>query len=139
MNMSHQLAFENRETYDTRLEGITIEARLVLGEESVICQAKIDTGGQACLFMREIAETLGIDIEAGHRRVFSTLAGSLTAYGHTVRLQTLGLEFDSLIYFPADYGLPRNLLGREGWLQKVRLAVIDYDSTLYVSPYRNPA
>jgi hypothetical protein len=137
--MSHQLTFATRETYDTRLEGITIEARLVLGEQSVICQAKVDTGGQACLFMREIAETLGIDIETGHRHAFNTLAGSLTAYGHAVRLHTLGLEFDSLIYFAADYGLPRNLLGREGWLQKVRLAVIDYDSTLYLSPYQNHA
>jgi hypothetical protein len=42
--MPHQLSFAGRETYDTRLEGITIEARLVLGEQSVVCQAKIDTG-----------------------------------------------------------------------------------------------
>lgn len=135
--MSHQLTFSTRETYDTRLEGITIEARLVFGDQSVICQAKIDTGGQVCFFMREIAETLGIDIETGHRHAFRTLAGSLVAYGHTVRLYTLGLEFDALIYFAADYGLPRNLLGREGWLQKVRLAIIDYESTLYVSQYQN--
>jgi len=32
--------------------------------------------------------------------------------------------------------LAGNLLGREGWLQKVRLAVVDYDSTLYISPYQ---
>jgi hypothetical protein len=134
--MPHQLTFAIRETYDMRLDGITIEARLGLGANSVICQAKIDTGGQACLFMREIADTLGIDVETGHRRVFNTLAGSLTAYGHTVSLTTLGLEFDSVVYFAADYGLPRNLLGSEGWLRKVRLAVVDYDATLYLGPYQ---
>jgi hypothetical protein len=64
-----------------------------------------------------------------------TLAGSLTAYGHSVTLYTLGLEFDSVVYFAAGPGLPRNLLGREGWLQKVRLAVVDYDAALYLSPY----
>lgn len=137
--MPHQLTFATRETYDTRLEGITIEARLGLGANSIICQAKIDTGGQACLFMREIAETLGVDIETGHRRVFNTLAGSLTAYGHTVSISTLGLEFDSMVYFATDYGLLRNLLGSEGWLQKVRLAVVDYDATLYLSPYQEQA
>ena len=89
--MPHQLTFAIRETYDTRLEGITIEACLALGAQSVICQAKIDTGGQACLFMREIADTLGIDIETGHRRVFNKLAGSLAGYGHTVTLSTLGV------------------------------------------------
>ncbi|MGH9834981.1 MAG: aspartyl protease family protein [Blastocatellia bacterium] len=134
--MPHQLTFAIRETYDTRLEGITIEARLGLGANSVICQAKIDTGGQACLFMREIAETLDIDVETGHRRVFNTLAGSLTGYGHTVTLSTLGLEFDSVVYFATDHNLPRNLLGREGWLQKVRFAVVDYDATLYLSRYQ---
>jgi hypothetical protein len=61
--------------------------------------------------------------------------GSLIAFGHSVTLHTLGLEFDSVVYFAADYGLERNLLGREGWLQKVRLAIIDYDSTIYLSPY----
>jgi hypothetical protein len=134
--MPYQLTFAIRETYDMRLEGITIEARLGLGANSVICQAKIDCGGQACLFMREIADTLGIDVETGHRRVFSTLAGSLTAYGHTVSLTTWGLEFDSVVYFATSYGLPRNLLGSEGWLRKVRFAVVDYDATLYLSPYQ---
>jgi hypothetical protein len=86
--------------------------------------------------MREIAETLDIDVETGHRREFNTLAGSLTGYGHTVTLSTLGLEFDSVVYFAADHNLPRNLLGREGWLQKVRFAVVDYDATLYLSPYQ---
>ena len=133
--MSHQLTFATRATYDTRLEGITIEACLVLGTQSVTCQVKIDTGGQACLFMHEMAETLGIAIETGHRRVFNTLAGSLPAYGHSVTLCTLGLEFDSLVYFAADYGLPGNLLGREGWLQKVRFAVVDYDAVLYLRSY----
>ncbi len=133
--MPHQLSFATRATYDTRLEGITIEANLISGAQSVICQAKIDTGGQACLFMREMADALGLDLEAGHRRVFSTLAGSLLAYGHEVTLQTLGLEFDSLVYFAADYGLPRNLLGREGWLQKVQLAVVDYKAELFLSLY----
>lgn len=44
LTMPHQLTFAIRESYDTRLEGITIEARLGLGANSVICQAKIDTG-----------------------------------------------------------------------------------------------
>ena len=67
----------------------------------------------------------------------NTLAGSLTAYGHTVSLTTLGLEFDSMVYFAADYGLLRNLLGSEGWLRKVRLAVVDYDAAIYLGPYAN--
>lgn len=136
--MLHQLVFSIREEYDTRSGGITIETVLRLGEENVICQAKLDTGAQVCLFRRTIGESLGIDIESGHRLELDTIAGSLTAYGHSVTLHTLGLEFDSVVYFAATDNLRRNLLGREGWLRKVRLAIIDDDSAIYLSPYSQP-
>jgi 8-oxo-dGTP pyrophosphatase MutT (NUDIX family) len=111
---------------------------LSLGKESLVCKAKVDPGAQVCLFKRELGEELGIDIESGYPRELDTLAGSLFSYGHTVVLHTLGLEFDSVLYFAESYGLRRNLLGREGWLQKIRLAIIDYDSTIYLSPYNEP-
>jgi len=137
--MAYQLSFNLHCQYDSLAGGITIEVLLRQGERVVTTAAKVDTGAQVCLFQREIAEELGIDVEKGDRLVVKTLAGSLASYGHTLTLHTLGLEFESLIYFAAEYGLPRNLLGREGWLQKVRLAIIDYDSTLYLSPYQNHA
>lgn len=133
--MAYQLEFELRQEYDSRAEGITIEANLSLGALKAVVQAKLDPGAELCLFQREIAERLGLAVETGHRIRIGTLAGTLTAYGHTVTLTTLGLEFESQVYFAADYGLQRNLLGRAGWLQKVRLAIVDYDSTLYLSPY----
>ena len=137
--MTYQLTFDFHCQYDSLAGGITIEVLLRQGERMATSQAKVDTGAQVCLFQREIADALGIEVESGHRVVVKTLAGSLTAYGHTLTLHSLGFEFGSLVYFATDYGLPRNLLGRQGWLQKVRLAIIDYDSTLYLSPYQNQA
>jgi hypothetical protein len=32
-------------------------------------------------------------------------------------------------------GLRRNLLGREGWLRHLQLALIDYENTLHLSQY----
>jgi hypothetical protein len=133
--MDYPLIFTTRAEYSPQESGLTIEVTLQLGEETVVARAKIDTGAQVCLFQREIGEQLGLNIESGHRCIIDTLAGSLLAYGHFIRLHTLGLEFDSIIYFAANPGLPRNLLGREGWLQKVKLAVIDYDTIIYLSHY----
>lgn len=133
--MPYQLTFNSRYEYSSFDDGITVEMALVLGEHIAACQAKVDPGAQVCLFQREIGERLGLDIEQGSRKLLKTLAGSLVAYGHSVTLYTLGLEFDSVVYFAADSGLSRNLLGREGWLLKVRLALVDYDSTLYLSSY----
>lgn len=133
--MAHQLNFDIRYKYDSIATGITVEVLLRLGESIAVSQGKVDPGAQICLFQRELADELGVNVTEGHRLEVVTLAGSLTAYGHSVTMQTLGLEFDSIVYFAADYGLSRNLLGREGWLQKVRLAIVDYDSTLYLGPY----
>jgi hypothetical protein len=64
-----------------------------------------------------------------------TLTGVFKAYGHEVTLVTFDLAFEVMVYFAADYGLSRNLLGRNGWLQQVRLGLCDYDEMLYVSAY----
>ncbi|MGH9854502.1 MAG: hypothetical protein ACREBD_32055, partial [Blastocatellia bacterium] len=130
--MPFSITFDIQQAYSSIEEGITIPTVLILGNITASFQAKIDPGAQVCLFQREIGEELGIDIESGDRiRLGSLTGGSLIAFGHSVTLHTLGLEFDSVVYFAADYGLERNLLGRVGWLQKVRLAIIDYDWTVY--------
>lgn len=137
--MPFTVAYDIRQRYKSLDEGITIETALILGTHSALLQAKIDPGSQVCLFQREIGEKLGIDIESGYRiRLGSLIGGSLIAFGHSVTLHTLGLEFDSTVYFAADYGLLRNLLGREGWLQKVKLGIVDYESTIYLSDYNQP-
>jgi len=133
--MAYQLTFQLNHTYNTLASGIQIQATLKLGEEVVLTEAKVDPGSQVCLFRREHGEMLGLTIESGHQIVLDSIAGTLVAYGHSVTLHTLGLEFDSAVYFAESYGLRRNLLGREGWLQKIRLAIVDYDSTIYLSPY----
>jgi len=89
------------------------------------------------MFAREIGEDLGLDIEAGAPMTLETLTGKFIAYGHELTLDLLETQFYSTVYFPAERGLRRNLLGREGWLQLVRLAIIDYDEELYLSLYND--
>ena len=133
--MLYHQTFQICHVYNSLVSGIEIQAVLKLRDETVLTEAKIDPGAEVCIFRREHGEWLGLNIENGHRIVLDGLAGSLVAYGHWVTLHTLGLEFDSMVYFAEQYNLRRNLLGRKGWLQKVRLAVVDYDSILYLSPY----
>jgi hypothetical protein len=135
MNMSFQLNFSRRHQYEDSDEGIPLLVILQFGGVETECDAKVDPGAQYCLFSREVAEQLGLDVESGVKSSFRTLAGSLVAYGHEVRLITLGVISDSIVYFAKDYGLPRNLLGRIGWLRRIRLAIIDYDQELYLSDY----
>ena len=88
-----------------------------------------------CLFQRAIGEALDIPIENGVKKRLETLTGVLTAYGHEVVLELLGLQLQTVVYFAESDEVRRNLLGRQGWLQLIRLGIVDYDSEIYLSLY----
>jgi hypothetical protein len=115
--------------------GITIPTLLGYDGRIVTATAKIDTGAEFCLFDRDYGERLGLPLEKGVPLTLETLTGRLEAFGHEVTLQTLGLTFQSVIYFSRYAGLPRNLLGRNGWLRNIRLGVVDYDNQILLSNY----
>jgi len=132
--MTFPIDFQKKETYPSLDVGITIRAILRYGNLQTGCAAKIDTGAQFCLFERGVADDLEIDVEGGYREKFSTLGGGVVAYAHEVELETLGLRFQSYVYFADSYAVNRSLLGRQGWLQLVKLGLDDYRSELYLSP-----
>ena len=133
--MPFQLSFTRREIYSSLASGISFETTLRFGEMFINCDAKIDTGAEVCLFQRAIGEAIEIPIENGLKKRLETLTGVLTAYGHEVVLETLGLKLQTVVYFAESDEVKRNLLGRQGWLQLIRLGIVDYDSELYLSLY----
>jgi hypothetical protein len=40
-----------------------------------------------------------------------------------------------MVYFFADERINKNLLGRIGWLDRVRFGLVDHDEELYLAPY----
>lgn len=130
----YQLNFQKKVEFQSLETGITIKTILRLGNIEFTTRAKVDTGSDICIFRREIGEYLEIDIESGYKKRLSTLVGGLSAFGHSLELETLGLKFETFVYFAEDYALDRNLLGRQGWLQLVKIGLDDYRSELYISP-----
>jgi hypothetical protein len=135
MDMTTQLTFAEEFRYRDDASGITIPVTVVCGGRTLRVYAKVDTGAEVCLFKSEHGEELGLAIEQGVPKVLNTLGGPLEAFGHEVTIQTGELAFQSLVYFAKYPGLPHNILGRQGWLRSLRLAVIDYDNLLYLSAY----
>jgi len=130
-----QLAFTQEYLYPEEVDGITIPTYLSYGDQNIVVNAKFDTGAACCLFRNEHAKDLGVPVEEGVYTILDTLGGPLEAFGHEVTIQTCDLAFQSIVYFAKYPNLRRNLLGRQGWLRKLRLAVIDYDNLLYLSAY----
>ena len=135
--MSLELKFEKLVNYDISKAGITVEVELRLSETSSVFEAKIDTGSTYCIFERIYGEKLGFDIEAGERQRISTTAGSFSAFGHWVTLTVEDFTFDSMVFFAQNESHNRNVLGRNGWLDRVIIAINDYDGKLYLSRYES--
>jgi hypothetical protein len=135
VGMPETLTFAKVYQYDTRDSGITIRIRLMSGDKVDEFPAKIDTGASCCIFERTHSELLGIDIESGVQQIFSAATGSFLAYGHEVTLSVLGIETMTTVYFAADESFTRNVLGRQGWLDKIRLGLLDYEGKLFLSSY----
>lgn len=130
-----RLDFEKLLRYDAAESGITVGINLAFSDKKVSFPAKIDTGSGLCIFERKYGEELGLEIENGLFQRIGTATGTFTAFGFRVLLEIEGFQFESLVYFAEDKNIRRNVLGRRGWLELVKVGLIDYEGKLYLSRY----
>lgn len=131
----YRIEFTAVHSYGGEREGISVPVVLKAGENSVRLAASIDTGATSCIFRNELAEALGLDPANATLKRFRTANSRFEAFGHEVGISVLGVTTFSTVYFFADASINRNVLGRVGWLDRVRLGLIDHDTTMYLAPY----
>lgn len=136
--MMETLTFKKLFLYDLRRSGITVPVKLAWGGSETELKAKVDCGSSACIFARNYGEDLGLAIENGHPQRFETVVGGFLAYGHEVTLSVFEFELVTTVYFAADHALSRSVLGRQGWFDRLRFGLVDYDGKLYLSDYNDP-
>ncbi len=129
------VSFDKVLEYNTLKTGITVLVVLQDGDKTVDFEAKVDTGATHCVFERKHAERLGIDVESGEPIHFITAAGNFDAYAHDVVLSVLEIETYTRVCFAKEESFTRNVLGRHGWLDRVKLGLIDYEGKLLLSAY----
>ena len=105
------------------------------GDNVVDLVASVDTGASSCLFESAYARELGLDLTSGVLKRFRTANSSFDAYGHEVEIDAFGIVTYSPVYFFAEPSIVKNVLGRGGWLDRVRLGVVDHDRMLYLAAY----
>ena len=130
--MFRSLKFEVSHRYESA-DGIDVPIELRVGNQKVELIVRLDTGAAHCIFERRYAEELGLDVESGRPQRFRTMTGSFVAYGHEVTLNTRGIEFSAIVFFAEAVAFSRNFVGRSGWLDRLRIGIIDYDRLLLLS------
>lgn len=130
-----RVTYRERVDYSNSESGIEVPISLTVGTSTVRLLAKVDTGAKFCVFQREYAEALGLEVETGTPQTMSTATGSFRSYGHTVTVKCFDWSYDAVVYFAAQPDFPRNVVGRYGWLQNLRVGIVDHDSLLLLSHY----
>ena len=131
----HQLSFTRLHSYAARDASITAQVALRSGAKVADLVASLDTGASQSLFENAYASELGIDLTSGVLTRFRTANSSFDAYGHEVEIDVLGIVTHSLVYFFAEPSIRKNVLGRGGWLDRVRVGLVDHDCEIYLARY----
>jgi hypothetical protein len=134
--MAEILEFDVFHEYSLYKVGITVDLILQSGNLKVGVVAKIDTGSTYCVFERHLGEGLDLEIESGLPVTIGTATGTFQAFGHELTLSVLGIETVSTVYFAENDYFDRNVLGRIGWLDRVKLGLIEREGKLFLSEYR---
>ena len=96
---------------------------------------KLNTGASFCIFERAYGEMLGLDVEDWTQAIVSTANSTFQAFGHWLTMTALGFQFDVMVYFAADESIRRSVPGRRGFIDQLRLCLIEHDGELYISKY----
>ncbi len=129
------IEFSTIQHYDTLKTGITLPVTLGYNSRTIDFEAKLDTGSSHCIFERRYGENLGLEIESGTLEKFGTATVGFYAYGHELTVSVLEIETYATVYFAKEESFTRNILGRQGFLDRVKLGLIDYEGKLLLSAY----
>ncbi len=133
--MAEILEFDAVHEYSLFKIGIAVDATLRNGDFSVEIDSRIDTGSTYCVFERHYGETLDFNVESGIAVSIGTATGSFRAFGHELILSVLGIETVSTVYFAESDLFDRNVLGRIGWLDRVKMGLIEREGKLFLSEH----
>jgi hypothetical protein len=134
----HTLRFRAAERYDPGGASVLLAIKLALGDSLAEVEAVLDTGATYSVFQREVGEMLGLGVETGEALWIETVQGRFLTYTHAVTLVLGGVALEVTVSFAAEYGFPRNILGRRGVLDRLRLGLVDYDGMVFLSHYDDP-
>jgi hypothetical protein len=131
----YQLGFLTRVVYPSSFD-ITLSIAISANSQDFYeVKAKLDSSSVFCILQRRYAKLLELDLEAGTLQHIRTATGSFLAYGHDIILSIEGIEWHATVYFAEDEFFPVNVVGRVGFLDRLRIGLVDYEQTLYLSAY----
>jgi hypothetical protein len=65
----------------------------------------------------------------------ATATGYFYCYGHEVTMSVFDLEWQATVYFAEPEAFSLNVVGRVGFLDRLRVGIVDYEQLVYLGLY----
>jgi hypothetical protein len=104
----------------------------------VSLRPKLDTGSTYCIFEKRYAEWLELDLTSGALTRIETPTGSFHCYGHELTVSVFDLEWQAVVYFAEPDAFRISVVGRVGFLDRLKVGIVDYEQLLYLGLYDEP-
>jgi hypothetical protein len=132
---TYHLDFSHHHSYAYQ-SAITLPVTLISDVDAYVdLLAKFDTGSTFCIFEKKYADWLGVNLLSGSPAKVATATGSFQTYGHELTLSLFDLEWQAVVYFAEEESFHLNVLGRIGFLDRLRIGLIDYEEMIYLGFY----
>ena len=129
------LDFTHRHAYKSSL-AVSLPITLISDRDRrITLTPSLDTGSTYCIFEKKYAEWLDLHVEAGLPARISTATGFFHCYGHEVTLLVVDLEWRAPVYFAEAEAFTINVVGRLGFLDRLKVGIVDYEQLLYLGLY----
>jgi hypothetical protein len=131
----HSLAFSHLHTYP-EYPAITVPIILTSDLQTrVSLRPKLDTGSTYCIFEKRYAEWLDLDLTSGALTRIETPTGSFYCYGHELTVSVFDFEWQAIVYFAEFDAFRTSVVGRVGFLDRLKVGIVDYEQLLYLGLY----
>ena len=132
---NYALGFSNLHNY-SRFPAITVPIVLIADvNTSIDLQAKVDTGSTYCIFEKRHADWLDLDLTSGTLMRMETPTGSFYRYGHELIVSVFDMEWQAVVYFAEHEAFRTSVVGRTGFLDHLKVGIVDYEQLLYLGLY----
>lgn len=95
-----------------------IDVMLHGAKDSLQVKALPDSGASFSIFRPEIADFLGIPIEAGKQMYLEGVGGRILGYLHLLKVEVGSKKFPCKIVFSREFTVSLNLLGRDNFFEE---------------------
>lgn len=90
-----------------------IQVKIIANGEEVNTPAIVDSGASISIFSGSVARQIGINTEAGQKRIFQGASAKLIGYTHKVIMIIAGKKIECKVAFSDELSTSFNLIGRE--------------------------